>query len=398
MFEQMPRGSRRRFLATAAAAAGVAAVGLPRVAIAAPPRLKIGLMLPFSGTYAIHGETVADAIKLRVAELGGKLGGAEVEFVRVDDESSPPKAKDNAAKLIVKEGVDVLIGTIHSGVAEAMVQVAREEGTLTLVPNAGSNRITRALCAPNIFRTSFSNWQANQPGGPMVLDAGHRNVVLMSWNYAAGKEMMEGFRESFTAGGGTVVKEFMPDFPKDEFQPYLTEIAALKPDAVYAFYSGGGALKFIKDYAAAGLQGKIPLYGPGFLTDGVLNAAGPAAEGITTVLHYASTLDNPINKKFRADFEKTSGREVDVFAVQAYDAASLLAQGLAAVEGDIKARKALFAAMEKAEIDSPRGKFRFSRAHNPIQDFYLRRVENGEEKVLGIAAKAVEDPATGCKA
>ena len=388
--------NRRQFLATSAA--GLAVAGLPRFAIGAPTRIKVGLMLPYSGTYTLLGNNITDGFKLRLAELGDKFAGAEVEFVRVDDESSPPKAKDNAAKLIVKDKVDVLVGTVHSGVAEAMVQVAKEEGTLTIVPNAGSNRITRELCAANVFRSSFSNWQANYPCGDVVLKDGHRKVVLISWNYAAGKEMMEAFKESFTKGGGSIVKEFMPDFPKDEFQAYLTEIAALKPDAVYTFFSGGGALKFIKDYAAAGLQGKIPLYGPGFLTDGVLAGAGAAAEGIKTTLHYALSLDNPVNVKFREAFQKMTGREADVFAVQGYDAASLLAHGLTAVKSDIGAKKALYAAMESATIDSPRGKFTLSKAHNPVQDIYLRQVKDGKEVVLGIATKALADPATGCKA
>ncbi len=388
--------NRRQFLATSAA--GFAVAGLPRFAIGAPARIKVGLMLPYSGSYSLLGNNITDGFKLRLAELGEKFGGVEVEFVRVDDESSPPKAKDNAAKLIVKDKVDVLIGTVHSGVAEAMVQVAREEGTLTIVPNAGSNRITRELCAPNVFRTSFSNWQANFPCGDVVLKDGHRNVALISWNYAAGKEMLGGFKDAFVAGGGTVVREFMPDFPKDEFQAYLTDIAAIKPDAVYAFFAGGGALKFIKDYAGAGLQGKIPLYGPGFLTDGILGAAGPAAEGIKTTLHYASALDNPANVKFREAFQQATGREADVYAVQGYDAASLLAQGLAAVKGDIGAKKALYAAMETAEIDSPRGKISFSKSHNPVQDVYVRQVKNGQEVVLDVAGKAVNDPATGCKA
>ena len=387
---------RRQFLASTAA--GLAVAGLPRFAIGAPAHIKVGLMLPYSGTYALLGNNITDGFRLRLAELGEKLGGAEVEFVRVDDESSPPKAKDNAARLIIKDKVDVLVGTVHSGVAEAMVQVAREEGTPTIVPNAGSNRLTRELCAPNVFRTSFSNWQCNFPCGDVVLKDGHRNVALITWNYAAGREMMEAFKESFTAGGGRIAKEFMPDFPKDEFQAYLTEIAAIKPDAVYTFFSGGGALKFIKDYAAAGLQGKIPLYGPGFITDGVLAGAGAAAEGIKTTLHYALSLDNPVNVKFREAFQKATGREADVFAVQGYDTASLLAQGLAAVKGDIGAKKALYAAMETAEIDSPRGRFTLSKAHNPVQDIYLRQVKDGREVVLGVAGKAVNDPATGCKA
>jgi len=386
--------SRRAVLGGAAATATLA--GLPRFAIGSTPKIKVGFMLPYSGTYAKLGNNITDGFMLRMAELGDTLGGAEVEFVRVDDESAPPKAVDNITKLVLKEEVDVVVGTVHSGVVQAMAPVVREEGTLTIVPNAGANRITRELCAPNLFRTSFSSWQANYPCGDVVLNDGHRKVVLISWNYAAGKEMLGGFKESFTAGGGEVVKEILLDFPNDEFQAYLTEIAALKPDAVYAFFSGGGALKFIKDYAAAGLHGQIPLYGPGFLTEGVLGGVGDAAEGIKTTLHYSIALDNPLNLKFRDAFQAATGRESDVFAVQGYDTATLLAKGLEAVQGDISARGDLYAAMENAEIESPRGAFRMSKAHNPIQDIYLREVRNGQDHILGIAGKAVEDPATGC--
>ena len=82
-------------------------------------------------------------------------------------------------------------------------------------------------------------------------------------------------------------------FPNVEFQALLTEIAAAKPDAVYAFFAGGGAVKFVKDYAAAGLNKTIPLYGPGFLTDGTLEAQGDAAQGMLTTLHYADGLNTP---------------------------------------------------------------------------------------------------------
>ena len=82
-------------------------------------------------------------------------------------------------------------------------------------------------------------------------------------------------------------------FPQVEFQSFLTEIAALKPDVVYVFFAGGGAVKFVKDYAAAGLNKTIPLVGPGFLTDGTLEAQGESAQGLLTTLHYGDGLDNP---------------------------------------------------------------------------------------------------------
>jgi branched-chain amino acid transport system substrate-binding protein len=53
--------------------------------------------------------------------------------------------------------------------------------------------------------------------------------------------------------------------------------------------------------------------------------------------------------------------------------------------------------METAKIDSPRGAFQLSKAHNPIQDIYLRKVEGRENKVISVVSKALTDPARGCK-
>ena len=149
--------------------------------------------------------------------------------------------------------------------------------------------------------------------------------------------------------------------------------------------------------AAAGLKDKIPLYGSGFLTEGVLAAQGEAAEGLFTTLHYADSLDNARNKAFRSAFSKAYKIEPDVYSVQGYDTGLLLAQALDKVKGDVGNQKAIIAAMEGAVVDSPRGRWKMSKAHNPIQDIYLRRVEKGDNRVIGIAWKALEDPARGCK-
>jgi len=183
-----------------------------------------------------------------------------------------------------------------------------------------------------------------------------------------------------------------------EFQAYLSEIAALKPDAVFAFFSGGGAVKFVKDYAAAGLKETIPLYGPGFLTEGVSAAQGAAAEGIKTTLHYASSLDNAGNVAFKAAYEKAYGKGPNVFSVQGWDAAELMIMAMEATGGDTDATNDLIAAMSAATFpNSPRGAWKMSQAHNPIQNIYSRRVVSGKQQVIGLAATALEDPAAGCK-
>jgi branched-chain amino acid transport system substrate-binding protein len=386
---------RREFLKTAAAAAGV--VSLPNIAFAQGAKIKIGLMLPYTGTYAQLGVAITNGFKLAVAESGGKLGGREPEYFTVDDESDPAKATDNANKLVTRDKVDVLVGTVHSGVEMGIVKIARESGVLHINPNAGADAATGALCAPNIFRTSFTNWQPAYPMGKVLADRGIKKVVTLTWNYGAGTESINGFKEGFTKAGGSVVKELLLPFPSVEFQPLLTEIASIKPDAVFVFFAGGGAAKFLKDWQAAGLKGKIGLYATGFLTDGILESVGDAAEGIETTLHYGDGIETPKNKTFRLNYAKTYKLQPDVYAVQGYDAGLLLAAGLKVVKGDLSKKKELIAAMEKAKIDSPRGAWTMSKAHNPIQDIYLRKVVGKENKVIGVAYKALADPARGCK-
>ena len=387
--------SRRAVLAAASAAAASAL--LPRRSFAASKaKLKIGLLLPYSGTYASLGNNITDAMKLAATERNNRLGGREIEWVAVDDESDPAKAPANVNKLIAGEKVDILTGPVHSGVAMAMMQIVRQEKTLTIVTNAGAQPITGSLCSPNVFRTSFSNWQTSYPCAGVMLKDGRKKAVGMFWNYSFGQESMSAFREGFTKGGGTIVKEIPVPFPTTEFQANLSEIASLKPDAVFVFFAGAGAAKFIKDYAAAGLMEKIPLYGSGFLTEGVLGAAGPAANGIKTTLHYADALDTPANKKFREAFKKATSREADVYAVAGYDTIHLLAQALDKVKGDTSAEKDLIAALEAARTESPRGPFRFGKTHNPIQNVYVRLVKGGREEVLGLAQKEADDPAFGC--
>ena len=391
--------TRRLVLSRSAALVGAASTGLllPSLAGAQSAKVRVGLMLPYTGTFAQLGVAIENGFRMALAEQGGKLGGREVEFFKMDDESEPSKGVENATKLVQRDKVDVLVGTVHSGVQMGIQKVARESGVLSLIPNAGVHAATRALCAPNVFRTSFSNSQPTRALGKVMVDKGHKKAVWITWKYAAGDEALEGFKEGFLAAGGTIIKEMSLPFPNVEFQAFLTEIASLKPDAVACFWAGGGAAKFIKDYAAAGLKGKIPLYGSGFLTEGVLDAAGPAADGIITTMHYSDSLDTARNKAFRLAYAKAYKSQPDVYAVQGYDTGLLLVQGANAVKGDLSNKAALYAAMEGATIDSPRGKWTMSKSHNPVQDIYVREVVNKENKVLGVAAKALADSGAGCK-
>jgi branched-chain amino acid transport system substrate-binding protein len=386
--------SRRGVIKGGAALA--AATAVPRGwAIAQARPIKVGLMLPYSGTFAQLGENITHAIELFIAEKGGKLGGRELQIIKLDDESKPENAPQNADRLVKRDQVDVLIGTVHSGVQMGIHKVVSESGTLTIVPNAGNGAVTRDLCAKNVFRSSFTNWQPAYGMGVAAAKTGFKKAVWVTWDYAAGAESGAGFKEAFEKGGGQVLPNLTLPFPQTNFQPLLAQIPGLGVDVVGSFFAGGGAVQFVKEYASAGL--KAPLCGSGFLTEGTLGAQGAAADGIETALHYGDGLDNAKNVAFRKAFKDKAGREADVYAVQGYDAAQLLGIGLEAVKGNIDDDANLYKALRAAKIDSPRGPISMSPAQNVTQNIYLRKVEGGQNKVIGIAAENLADPGTGCK-
>ena len=83
--------------------------------------------------------------------------------------------------------------------------------------------------------------------------------------------------------------------------------------------------------------------------------------------------------------------------MQGYDDAQMLGVGWKAGKGDVSKKAEFAAALRAAKIDSPRGAFTLSKSHNPVQDIYLRQVGAKENKLVGIASKALADPGRGCR-
>jgi len=385
--------NRRGFLKAGGTVLVAGGLGVPALTMAQGAKIKVGLMLPYTGTFSPFGIAIDNGFRLALAKDGGKLGGREVEIYKVDDESDPAKAVENINRLVTRDKVDVVVGTVHSGVVAGMIRVTRESGTLHMIPIAGLKEATGSLCSPNIFRTSFSNWQLGYGMGVALSKRPNvKNVATLTWNYAAGQEFVKGFKDGFLKGHGKIAKELWLPFPSLEFQALLTELASLKPDATFAFVAGGGGLKFLKDYAQAGLMKTIPLVGTGYMTDGgILAATGGVAEGVETTLYYSDDLNTPTNTTFREAYKKAYSVAPDAASVTGYDAALLLLAGTAAVKGDLSRRKELISAIEGAKIDSPRGAWTMSKFHNPIQDIYLRKVVGTENHFTEVAVKAVDD-------
>lgn len=360
---------------------------------------KVGVLLPFSGVYAGLGSHIENGFKLGLEHYGADLGDNSVTMVRSDTEAKPAASLSKAKKMVLQDKVDVLMGVVSSAVLGGMRDFVHNSGTPLIVANAGNDHMTGEKCSPNIIRVSFSNSQINRPVGTWLAKQGVKSAYLMAPDYAAGHQMMEAFKSTFTAAGGKIVGEAYPPLKgTKDYGPYITAAKAAQPDAIYTFFAGGAAITFVKQYHDFGVKKDIPLYGAGFLTSAAyVHVQGEAADGTVAALHYVPAIDTPENKKFQDAYQAAHGKTGSEFAVAGYDAAHLIVQAIKQANGDEDAFKA---ALSKVEFNGPRGPLRIDPAtNNVIQNIYVFKNEFKDGKVVQTILDTipdVQDAPNGC--
>ncbi len=366
----------------------------------AQEKLKIGVIVTLSGPPAALGAQVRDGFALAVKDLGGKMGGREVEIVNVDDELKPDGAVTNARGLLEREKVDFVVGPIFSNILLAIHKPVTENKTFLISPNAGPSSYAGKDCSPFFYVTSYQNDQNFRILGKVAQDRGYKRVYLMVPNYQAGRDSVAGFKLDFK---GEIVEESYLPLNTIDFQPELTKINSLKPDALFTFMPGGLGVNFVKQYKQAGLADRIPVLSAFTVDESTLPAQQDAAVGMFGGANWAPNLDNPQSKKFVAAYEAAYNGVPGTYAMQAYDAAMLIDSAVKAVKGDLSNKEAVSAALKKADFTSLRGGFKFNSNGYPIQNFYLTKVAkrpDGKfqtEIVEKVFSDSVDSYAKDCK-
>ncbi|WP_197019169.1 ABC transporter substrate-binding protein [Thioalkalivibrio sp. HK1] len=393
---------RRQIRSTTMMMAGVILALGSAGAVAQPP-IKIGVLLPDTGVNAAIGKEQKAALRMAFDEFGRKVAGRKIELIEADTETKPAAGLASIKRLILRDEVDIVTGIVSSGVAGAVRNYVHESKTPLILTLAGNNRITGEDCSPWIMRMSFSNAQLNRDMGPWLAKQGYKKAFLMAFDYVAGHQMMDAFAEGFTAGGGDIIGESYPPFAQvRDFGPYLAEIKASEPDLVYAFFSGGPAIKFISEWNAFGLQDKIQLAGPALNASALYvgEEGGDTASGAYSPLWYHPAIDTRANRIFRESFLGRYGREATEFGAIAYDTARVIVDALKKLEGRTDNPEALMRAMVEMEFSGTRGPFKIDpKTHNVIGNIYVGRNEMREgmsESVIKHTFTDVRDSPMGC--
>jgi branched-chain amino acid transport system substrate-binding protein len=382
-------------------AATAVLLGLTAGSATAQEKIKIGVIVTTSGPPAALGGQVRDGFALAVKDLGGKMGGREVEIVNVDDELKPDGAVVKVKGLLERDKVDFVVGPIFSNILQAIHKPVTENKTFLISPNAGPSSYAGKDCSPFFFVTSYQNDQNFRVLGKVAQDRGYKRMYLMVPNYQAGRDAVAGFKLDFK---GEIVEESYLPLNSIDFQPELTKINSQKPGALFTFMPGGLGVNLVKQYRQAGLADRIPVLSAFTVDESTLPAQQDAAVGMFGGANWAPNLDNPQSKKFVAAYEAAYNNVPGTYAMQAYDAAMLIDSAVKAVKGDLSNKEAVSAALKKADFTSLRGSFKFNSNGYPIQNFYLTKVvkrPDGKfqtEIVEKVFSDSVDSYAKDCKA
>lgn len=338
---------------------------------AAQAPIKIGFVGELSGPQGPVGQDQYDGFMLVVERNGGKLGDVPVQVLKEDSQLKPEVANQAVRKLIEKDNVSIITGISFSNIMMAVHKLITDKQVFLIGSNAGPSPIAGAQCSPYQFITSWQGDQAAEVMGRYATEKGYKRVLALAPNYQAGKDIISGFKRFYQR---PLAAEVYTPLNQLDFSAEFAQVAAVKPDVVFAFYPGGLGINFAKQYQLAGLLGTTPLLST-FVVDAItLPAIGNAALGMISGAAWSPDLPVAANREFVSSFEKAYNRIPSNYAAQSYDAANLLDSAIAKVKGKVGDKQAFMAALQGADFESVRGSFEFNNNHFPIQDWHVLEV------------------------
>src|SRR5207253_8270126 len=319
-------------------AIGFAAALLASGPALAQEKVKIGFITTLSGPQGVVGEYMRNSVELALDHLGRKMAGLDVEMIYGDDQVKPDVGKQVADEMLKKHQVYFVAGIIWSNVMLAVAPTVTGAGKFMIGTNAGPHELAGKMCNELFFTTSWQNDQTPEAMGKYMQDQNITDVYAMAPNYAAGKDMVNGFKRYFK---GRIADEVYTKLGQQDYQAEISQLRGKSPKAVFVFYPGDMGIQFLKQYAQAGLREQIPLYSVYTVDEISLPAVAEAALGNYETRYWSPDLKNEANAKYVGDFKKKFGYTPSFYGAQSYDGILLIDSAVRAVKGDLGNKKGM---------------------------------------------------------
>jgi len=381
--------SRRTMLAGTAAGAAAAAFKCPTPAIAQNAPFKLGLLTVKTGPLAQGGIQMEQGIVTLLKDKNYTFAGRKVEFLSADTGGNPAGAKTKAQELIERDKVDTIVGPLAAFELLAITDYVAQQKT-PMMSLAAAEDVTQRRPNPYFVRASATSSQAMHPMADYAAkELKLKNVITISEDFAFGYEQMGGFQQTFEENGGRILKKLWPPIVTPDYTPYLAQIADC--DGVCQGFAGSNPLRFMKQYVAAGL--KFPVVsGETGGDDALMHSFGDEAVGMYSCCPYTLDLQSESNKRFIAGMQRDYKVDPGFYAAGLYVNGMVIDAALEKTGGKSDNKEELIKALRAVSLtDSPRGPIKFDHLGNVIGNFYVRKVEKANDKLMNKTVKTYEN-------
>lgn len=374
---------------------GVAGIALIWAGTVSAETVKVGLIIPFSGSYAQWGAETKGGVQVYQELHGKSVNGNDIEIVMRDEGGiDPARAKQLATELILRDHVQFLTGFTFSPDALAVADIITQAKMPTIITNAATGFIVRK--SPYYVRVSFTLQQESSPLGTWAARSGIKTVDSVTADYISGKDSEAGFVKTYTAGGGKILQEIKYPTTVADITPYYERVLQDKPQVIQVFGTGGtNSLMMVKTWAARLRPAGIGFIGALQIQESDLPSIGEAALGLVSTTHYVEHGDNPLNNALRAQWFKDFGADTqlvpDIATCAVYDSMELIYRAVAKFGPHVTGDQAI-AFYKGLTIPSPRGSITIDpKTRDVIQNIYVQKVENVNGKLQNVPFDVVKD-------
>lgn len=351
--------------------------------------IKIGTIGPLSGGVAVYGIDCKNGIELAVEEINanGGVNGKKLVMVSEDDEGNPEKSVNAYKKIVTKDKVKFIVGSLTSGCTQAISSLAQAQKVLLIAPAATAPAITEA--GDYVYRACFIDPFQGTVGAKFAAETlGSKNAAVL---YDTGNDYSSGltdnFVKTFEANGGTVVAKESYSTGDKDFNAQLTKIKNAKPDVVYLPDYYGTVALIAKQLRAQGIN--TPIVGADGW-DGLTDNAGDEVLNGFYSNHYAADSTEGAVKAFVDGYRaKFDGKTPTAFGALGYDSVYMLKDAI--IRAGSTDADAVKQALSETNGNYVTGHITFDENRNPVKSAVMVELIKADGK-LATAYKTTVNP------
>jgi branched-chain amino acid transport system substrate-binding protein len=367
----------------------------PRIA-KAQNVVRVGMVMPLTGTLADAGKQVVAGARLYMDRHGDSAAGTRIELLVRDDTSSFDVGKRLIQEAIVNDKVNIIAGGTTGDLFAGAPIITEAKVPTVIMLSSTSAAIDKS---PYFVRTSCTLAQSSVIIADWAMKNGVKRVVTLTSDFAPGHEAEASFKGRYIPAGGEIAEAIRVPLLNPDFAPFLQRVRDANPQAVFVFIPSVQAGSFARQYVERGLdRAGIRLIGPGDITDDeLLPSMGDVMLGTITAHFYSAAHPSSVNASFVDAYRKQTGKRANFMAVSGYDGMHLIYEALKKTGGDAGG-DVLVPAMKGMAWESPRGPMSIDPTSGEvIHNIYMRKVEkvNGDLQNVEFATfDAVKDTRT----